>query len=838
MSTVTSTLTIGGSTVNRAASHVTLQRLLFGIQEVESLDFAQEVVGSLQGSYTEGQSVVLSMTDGTTTKTVFQGQIVSHTSTAIGAGVISVGYHCLGMRFLANQIITTGPDGTGRIAYNLPRTDPNWSLNLSGLSVGTMLADYFSQHSAQLGALGIGQPPASDLAPLTIVPTDPVILTGRIFDMADALMAQWGCNKYQLYIDPNSLQIRIVDTTALPSSTLTLGVDPIQVPSISVDTSNCYTRVVLRGGGDIRAMVVSLGSNTLQQGWTAGQQSTWNWYAFAYPSNSVIGTITSMTAGSSPSTVTANAFTGPVTTWSANYWNQAQIWVEYGWTGSTGYQTSETGEVLSCTATAGGSASFTVDTAFGSTIYTRCEIRGQPTGEALVWRKYTIPNTVQRPSDGKPINLCLSQTLNGSWPWSPTDGVVTQATGPTAEVYYAKPCGSTQQSWFATFQIYPSPDGVTPGYIVFDKPTVSIFSSQSSMESGSPDGVPCDIKVLLPYSNGAITAQAPSSGYQGTAYTRYGIQRTLYRDYPNWVARAQAANMGTLAQNILDTVKNAVIDASVVYHGVPMGLMGLGQGLNISGGLATGSQFSSMNCPIRNITVEWPDYGGSSQVTQFHINNLRKPFVGDSLFLHPIAQRGQQRPDDFTFGPGAVKYSGEAGLGLGFGQGRGETPDLGGGDESIRPRRGRTRLRSSYDRERAAEQHGANDRDARESARRVAERHDVERSKALHPDSGMTDRDRVDIAAREASEGFAMEHEAEKQEAIHPTSGRTGRDLAAIDARRSAERLARKDNARRGATLRDSSQAIVDAHRSAYGSPEDQYLAHGTGASLPAGEEA
>lgn len=800
MATITSTLTIAGTVVDRAASRVTLQRLLYGIQGVESLDFAQEVAGSLQGSFHEGQNVVLSMTDGTTTHTVFQGRIVSRTVGNLARSVVGIGYHALGYRYLANQIFTTAADGSGRIVYNLPHTDPAWSPNLSGLSVGTILSDYFSQHSSQLTALGIAQPPSSDLTPLNIVPIDPVVMTGRIFDMADGLLAQWGCGKYQCYIDPNTAQIRVVDTTALPATTLTFGTDPIEVPSINVDVTNCYTQTVLRGGGQITAAILSLSSSTLVGeatsggGWTSAEQSSWTIDAYLYPSNSLEGTITSMSTQS----VTADAFSGPVTSFAANYWSGAQIWVQYGvgsnYGGATGtYQTYETAEVTGNTAVSSGSATFNVDVPFLSTIYTSIEVHGPPTAESLVWRKYTIPNTVQRPSDGAQLNLHLSPYLMGSYPWAPNgDGLVVQATGPTACVFYGG------QSVSLGFEVYPSPDGSTPGYIVFNEPTVMPFSSESSLKAGTPDGVPTDIKVLVPYSNGALSAQYPSSGYGGTAYTEFGWQQTLYRDYPNWVAKGQASNMGILAQNIAETVQNAVIDASVIYHGVPLGLMTLGQSLNLSGGLATGSQFASMNCPIRNITVEWPDGGGASQVTQFHINNHRKPFTGDTLFLHPLTRRPEG--DTGVLRSGGPRFAGMGSPVLGDTGGAGEMAmDFGNVEKPLT--RGQRRAKKAA------------------RMRRIAARNKLRENR---------ERDRDYDLVQHVYEGGPSTEEVAADQKENDRRAQASRD------RRRRERLASTMRPSDSAIVRahekaygahDPTQAIVDAHQSVYGKPDGEELA-------------
>lgn len=799
---ITSILKIGATLatvapVDRAANRVTVQRVHFGIQGEEGLDFCQEVAGSLSGSYSPGQWATLALTDGTTTRTVFVGRITSITPAGLGTGPISVGYHARGLRYVANQVITTSTaDGTGRLVYNLPHTDINWTQNLSGLSVGTILGDYLAMHSSQLTALGIAQPPSGDLSPLTVVPADPVVMAGRILDMADALLAQWGCGKYQLFVDPDAMQLRILDTTALPAATLTFGTDPIQLPSFTVDVANCYTSVVLRGGGNSSAMVCSLSSGTLAEGWTSAQEASWTIDAFLYPSNSVLGTIASMTTSS----VTADAFTGPVTTWPVNYWNGAQIWVQYGFGSNFGGTTattqfSETAEVTAVTATSGGSATFTVDTPFTNISYTSIEVRGAPTGEALVYRQYTIPDTVKTP-DGLQLNLHLTKVLLGSVPWSPTDGIVTQATGPQGEIYYSSGCTGDKQVLSQTFQIYPTPDGTTAGYIVFDNPTCLAFSSESSLKAGTPDGKACDVKVLLPYSRGALSAQAPTSGYAGTAYANYGWQNTLYRDYPNWVLKGQATQMGTLASNFLDTVKDAVIDGSVIYHGVPLALMALGQSLNLTGGLATGSVLASMACPIRAITLEWPDYGGAYQVTQLHCSNRRKPYSGDTLFLHPLAQR--PAAGDWTMAVAGPRFAGTAGFGfdapaggpMALGEGEGRGPYR-------KPSERRQDRRKSLLDRRAAEGKRAIERHRR--AGRLADAQGRLRAGW----GGQLDESAAALDERQGRERIAEHRNRDLRRTMHPDAEEDRKAAAGrADERGGRERIVARDNARRAGRMR------------------------------------
>lgn len=427
------------------------------------------------------------------------------------------------------------------------------------------------------------------------------------------------------------------------------------------------------------------------------------------------GTITGMT--STVLTVESDTVTR---IWGSNYWlGQSAVILA---TGPGGI--SEKRTVTACGAlAAGGTTTFTVGTAFSSTAYTRYQIRGTLCDQSLVWRKFTIPNSW--------IAEHLEQRFNHSVPFSASTAAVSLTNQATAVVCWST-TGSPPYNMFpVTLQVVDY-DGVVDGYLVFDQPILFPFNTRTQLESGgSSVQAPNDLIVLVPYSRGALTAQQPSSGYQGTAYTVDGVQRTLYVDYPDWLSATSTSTsqMAQLAQEILDTRKDTVVEGTLTYYGKNTTFLTLGKALNIarSGG-TTG--WESLAAPVRSVSLEWPQSGPNIWVTRINFSTRRRPFSGDRLYVHPAYGHGG------LFLGGVGGWASSEGEAIGFSNSMVESraasfgdasdieaPDMSGLDQRRRRPAEKADKLSEYDRNRI-------DADQRENARRAAKTQDRKTSEA------------------------------------------------------------------------------------------------------------
>lgn len=622
-----SVLTIGGATIDRAdnATRCILNRLTLSLDQPDALEFAQ-VGTTLPGAWHPGQAVTLTV-DGAL---AFSGQVTSR-HPATGPGGITVGYRALGLKWLANRIpVTNGQDGTGQIVYNLPSSDDDYIASESGLSVGTILSDVFTAHATALAALGIttDATTASQLAALTIVPDEPVLFQGsRLWNSIEDFLTQW-YPQYAAYI-PAAGTIRVVDTTAFPATTYTLDSDPVELESIAEDASECASRVVLRGYADVEPAYLSLAAATLSEAFTATDKAAWTWYSFTQPAGAAdSGTISTVT--STQVTVSSSDAT---TTWSVNYWSGIEGWIFVYDPAATGITFGEWRHITANTALgAGGTSVITLDLPLNNSGYTAYTIAGQPLGTSETWRTYNVVPTY--------VGQHLVKQFPRSVPWRATDSVV-QTNYPAAVVCWSSSGSPPFIEFPATFEVLP-----LTGQIRFSEPTVRIFGTLSNLELGGShtDGIPDDIQVLVPYSRGALTAVYPPdvggvAQYDGPAHALYGLERTYYRDYRNWVYAGDATSYQALAQQVWNTVNAPVIEGTLAYQGKLSAALTLGTSLNLTGnGYTTG--YEAIAAAVRTVTLEWPQEGATPWVTRLEFSTRRRAYSGDKLYEHPMFAAG------------------------------------------------------------------------------------------------------------------------------------------------------------------------------------------------------
>ena len=706
--------------MNRVTAKITLGSLDLSTEDADRLTFTQLCVAGGPGTYSLGQSCEL-IIDGTS---YFLGAITSAHPSSMGGGPIHVTYNAVGLRWLVNNIWIAASDGSGAMSWNLPQTNPDYLSTSAGKTLGQILTQIFIQHASQLSTAGMfGSPPYStaELAALTVVPNEAIVVSGRLMNAVADLVSQWA-PKFSCYVSAVDGKFHIENTLTLSATTLTLDSDPITLDSISKNHQECYTRVIVRGAADIQGAYLSLVHKTIEAGWTAAQQSAWTLTDFLRPKGaSDSGVINSMT-----STTLTVASDDATATWVTNFWNGIGATVFAINPVAAGITFQEQATITACTSlSAGGTSVLTLDHALANSGYTKYIIRGTRTALSLVWRKFTVVPTW--------IAQHLARRFQHSVPWSPADGVTTQTFSPMANVCWSAsgaapfnefPLGfelviydgsacTSQATVTATFSAgavtgftglsggtgytpssstipvsifgggglgatahatsngsgvitsvtldtggsgYTSAPNVTigviNGYIMFYQPVPSVYASTATMTAGgSSVPAPGDVKVLVPYARGALTATKPTSSYEGTAYTVDGIQRTMYVDVPAWLDSGDLTNMLILAQEKLDAVKDTVIEGSLTYYGKSLGWLTLGKALNIAiaGGGTTG--WESLAAPVKGVSIEYQNKS-IQWVMKLRFSTRRKPFSGDRLY----------RP---------IPYA--AGAGYGHGGGRNQT---------------------------------------------------------------------------------------------------------------------------------------------------------------------
>jgi hypothetical protein len=641
----TSTLYIDGTSINRLTANVDLARLtLYNLDGADELQFSAGFT-DYPGPYTLGRSVRLDI-DGTTR---FAGRIVQRSEPWSDATGLNLSYRCLGLKWVANLVPVRHPTrGTGEALFNLSPTDPDYVEDESGLSVGEIIRRILtvSATATDLVAAGVtcyttngpftSSAPLlkvdtmADLARLSVVPNSGVTLSGsKIWNQIEGLIQEW-MPVFSTLILPDGT-IRILDTRTPTTTTLTLGTDPIDRPDLDYDTSDTFTKVVVRGSDWVEGRYLSLKDGTIQADWTTGTsfstnaaaESAWTWRKFAEPENGTSqGAVTFVggtTATIRPSLASA---AWPVNKWSTD---RAILTLENSiLVGQLEY--SETRRVTANTQqTAGGTSVITVDYPWTQNVFTRYKLVGRAGATSMTYRRYKITDNFVRDRIRRsfPEPYPYSSLSGTRWVTGPVALNLRNISGTDVEPY---------TEWPAWFEVWTDPaDGARK--IVFNEPVVKPWTSNADLTTGgSSVKKPHEIRIFVPVSLGVLEAIKPATGYEGTAYTVDGIERVLYLDLPSWRYKGEQARIEEYAQIQLDTVKNPVVTGTCRYLGYyATAITTPGLAINIAGASTTGKE--SLGANVRSVSLSWPAGGGLNHVTEMQLSTRRLAWSGDRLYI-------------------------------------------------------------------------------------------------------------------------------------------------------------------------------------------------------------
>ena len=271
-------LTIAGTSVSVPSAAVVDKLTVYSKGGVPSLQFAVRG-GPLPGEPDPIRSKLVTLTIGGTL--YFSGQAVSmHPEYRAGSiGWVRV-YTALGLRDYGDKIPhTDSNNGSDTSAYNLSQDNQSldYLASRAGRTVGQILTDVLTMTVNANALNGYGlmgytslTPPTlpsatvSDLAALSLIPPAPVYFGGeRLLSAVDSFLETWAPN-YVMNIEPNGV-MRIRDLRSFSAATLTMGTDPIEPVALSSDTSNCFSRVTIRGSQIAEMYLFSLSNGGLTE---------------------------------------------------------------------------------------------------------------------------------------------------------------------------------------------------------------------------------------------------------------------------------------------------------------------------------------------------------------------------------------------------------------------------------------------------------------------------------------------------------------------------------------------------------------------------------------------
>ena len=549
-------------------------------------------------------------------------------------------YQCLGSRnrgdFFPHTDAGTGIDVS---VYNAQPEDAiNFNLARAGRTVGQILADVLTMpaNAANLTAVGLGglayhaamgtytlpSSTAADLAALTVIPPRAVYVTGEKFLGAlDGLLQQWAPN-CRLWVAPDGT-LRVLDLRTFPVHTFTMGTDPIEPTALARDAGDCFQRVVVRGQPIAIMALLKLSQGQLVEDFTWGSytnaqaKANWTPAQFHAPGQA----LDSGTCACPSTTQVVVASSSGTTAWPANFWDQntgLHGVISLSSTIVSDYTQFYTARIVSNTAlTAGGTATLMLDTSLPHTDFDHYSITGLATGGSVVWTQYRIANPALWPRVTNQSTF-PQPMINGG-------GGATLMSSPIGVIF--RNDGGTFPLAFTS--------NPTTGNLRFIAPTYIIANNVP----------PNDVWVYIPINtNINISVAPPDAGtppitpsYAGTSHTVEGLAKTLTVTIAEWRDPAQLSQMQAYASDLLESVKDTVVEGAIIHYGLFESALTFGLAAAVAGDDGVGpypTGWDALALPIVGVEVDWVEGGGQDYITTIEVSNRRGHYSAE-MFLRP-----------------------------------------------------------------------------------------------------------------------------------------------------------------------------------------------------------
>lgn len=625
---MSTTLTIGGSAVTLAAVNSFPAQLHLDFRGISTLTIPRRggVLPGLPDPWL-GKPVSLSI-NGTVR---FQGDVVDMDPSYTGLGWITT-YQCRCLRNRGDRIpVTDSNTLTDSCAYNIPSDDINHIASRAGRTVGEILADVLTMvaNATNLDAKGLGgyatlTPPTlpsttvADLAALTLIPPSAVYVQGEKFLAAlEGFLSQWAPNVV-MWIDQSNGQIRFTPLVGMTNHTFTLGVDRVDPTPLRRSVADSYQRVIIRGQPQAEPAMITLSSGGLVEDFAWGTLTNAAAKAAYVPSDYDTDSL-ARSQGSCACTDTLNVVVNPddnTQAWAANYWDQTSTGklgnAYFYYSAGSGITQFVSRRIVSNTAlAAGGTCTLTLDRALPATNYDHFAIYGLSSGSSLVYRKYKVVDADQAAAMARVFTYPAAFVgVNGD--------TATLTSAPMGSVCWSSSGLPPYQEFPMNFTLDPS-----SGNVIFSQSLYTFLGNKP----------PSDVRCLLAINTGALTAIKPDSGYEGTSHTVDGLSDTLTVTCDGWRDPVNQASMEAYAQDMLDSVKDTIVEGEIVIHDLFAAALSFGTAASVTGDTySTG--WEGLALPILEATLTWNSGTGTNYTTTLHCSNRRAHYTSGA-FLRP-----------------------------------------------------------------------------------------------------------------------------------------------------------------------------------------------------------
>jgi hypothetical protein len=356
----------------------------------------------------------------------------------------------------------------------------------------------------------------------------------------------------------------------------------------------------------------------------AQAKATWKPSDFAQP-----GTAQNQGTCTCPSTTTVTVTSAnAATTWGANFWDQTTTGrhgiITLAYPSGAGLTQYATRRVVANTAlVAGGSSTLTLDLPLPITSYTTYTLFGLQGGASIVWRKYAATNSA--------VGAALQNFFPYPTPFVGAGGQSASLTSvPVGSVLWSSNGNSPYNEFPLPFTQDPS-----SGTFLFVKPTFEVANNAP----------PADVRVLAAVATGVNQVFAPadvggSPQYAGTSHTVEGLARTLVVTVDQWRDPGQATAMAAYAADLLDSVKDAIVEGEITLLGLYEPALTMGLAVTVTGlGYTTGWENLSSSAghpglPVIAVELDWNASGPVDHTMRLRCSN-RRAHNSATMFLKP-----------------------------------------------------------------------------------------------------------------------------------------------------------------------------------------------------------
>lgn len=562
-----------GNPVDLDAENLSVGPYQMSLGRGATLDITQSVEHT-SPTFGLGDEVRYELDDGTT---VFLGDVLSRDQ-AGNPGQETITYHCSGLRARA-RLVWAERDGIPRLTYNLRQEDEERDDAFVDMTVGEIIADLFDTHDTLLRDAGAA--PAvgniytqNDLDAMTAVP-GPLQLDTQNFD--EAIQAVLRTQpQFRYVIDANTQRwtfFRPADSAlATYTPTYNSTADPDSRPLSSLVSPSLgdgrYTAVRIVGAREPTCITLYLSNNELTPLWDSSLENQW--------STRVVNNI--QDRGSVDSS-TVTTITDTSKDWDPGWWVGARVivWVT-------------TDDQLVGTVTANTTDTLTIDgedmTGATGLVYQLTFVDPRDNPMFLVFRYFQVTDTAKRR---------INRVISGA------PGCESLA-GRCAQVRMGNQLPNGEWSWSEVPAFFDWNNGI----FWTRAPLINPFASNPFLPGQSQ--LADDVSLTYEYLGEPLTARSPSSGFSGTAFTLFGLQRELVRYEPSWKTVNNQTAWETVAAGYLETVQDVLWKGSVPSLGQEWGIRLLQRRVNIAevddSGASVTTGFESINAVLHSVAID------------------------------------------------------------------------------------------------------------------------------------------------------------------------------------------------------------------------------------------